>query len=589
MLNSVAGAKRASREDQVAAERVRGLYKSAPVGVLSALFGVGILCWVLIHTDPALTGRVLWWLGATTAIALGQLVLCLVYWRSRPGDARWRLWAVLFSVTCFVEGCRFAYGEIWLATPGSLIEQMWVLLVVCTAIASSVSSLGSYTPAFYALLVPATAPFAIWSATRGDTIHWVLSILDAVLAIALALLGLEQGRSLAEALRLKFENIELAQDLVFQKERAEAANAAKTTFLAAASHDLRQPLHAMGLFLDALQGRRLDGSARRLTDQIGESLRAKDALFNAQLDISSLDAGVTKRSDKVFPIQPLLDRIGREFALQAKAKNLVLTVQPCRLAVRTDPILLDRMVRNIVSNAVRYTQRGRILVGCRRGPRLAIGVWDTGPGIATENQTKVFEVFFLVSNPERDRRNGLGLGLAITKRLADLLDCPLELRSRPGKGSAFLVSAPIAVFEPEAATAGDANTALGVGAGLVLVVDDEISVREAMQASLEGWGYQVITAETAAEALERLGDRRPNLMFCDWRLRGHETGAGVVEAIRGAFGAAIPAVLITGDTTPALLQRINETGLVLLHKPVVAGKLRATTANLIRQASARAA
>ena len=248
------------------------------------------------------------------------------------------------------------------------------------------------------------------------------------------LLGLEQGRSLTEALRLKFENIELALDLSFQKERAEAANSAKTTFLAAASHDLRQPLHAMGLFLDALQGRRLDASSRRLTAQIGESLHAMDGLFNALLDISSLDAGVTKRRDSVFRVQPLLDRIGREFTLQAQAKNLRLTVQPCSLAVRTDPVLLEEMLRNIVSNAVRHTRQGRILVGCRRGARLAIGVWDTGPGIAAENQQKIFEEFFQLSNPERDRRNGLGLGLAITSRLAALLDCPLELRSTPGKG-----------------------------------------------------------------------------------------------------------------------------------------------------------
>jgi two-component system, sensor histidine kinase len=291
----------------------------------------------------------------------------------------------------------------------------------------------------------------------------------------------------------------------------------------------------------------------------------------------------------VFPIQPLLERIGREFALQAEAKNLELSVQPCSLAVRTDPILLEEMLRNIVSNAVRHTQRGRILVGCRRGPRLTIGVWDTGPGIAAEHQTKIFEEFFQVSNPERDRRNGLGLGLAITRRLAALLDCPLVFRTTPGRGSAFLLQAPIAVFEAEAPVVGEPNTALGTGAGLVLVVDDEVSVQDAMRASLESWGYDVETAEAASEALERLRGRRPDLIFCDWRLRGRDTGDGVVQAIRTAFGSDIPAVLITGDTTPALLQQINGTGLMLLHKPVVAGKLRATTANLIRQSATQAA
>jgi len=574
--------------DQVAAERVRGVYKSATVGVLSALFATGLLCWILIRTDPALTGRALGWLGATTAIAICQLALSWAYWRVKPADADWRLWARLFTTACFFEGCRFAYGGIWLATPGSLVEQLWVLLVACTSIASSVSSLGSYTPAFYALLAPATLPFAIWSGLQGDTTHWVLSLFDAVLMFALAVLGFEQGRSLAEALRLKFENIELARDLVFQKERAEAANSAKTTFLAAASHDLRQPLHAIGLFLDALQERRMDAPARHLTDQIGESLKAMDGLFNALLDISSLDAGVTTRSDRVFRVGPLLERIGREFALQAQEKSLRLTVMPCSLAIRADPILLEEMLRNLVSNAVRHTSEGRILVGCRRGPRLTIGVWDTGPGIAAENQQKIFEEFFQLSNPERDRRKGLGLGLAITRRLAELIDCPLELRSRPGKGSAFLISAPTAEFVAEPRAMGEPNTALGAGSGLVLVVDDEVSVQQAMRVSLESWGYQVVTAETGAEALERLGDRTPSLIFCDWRLRGGQSGDLVVEAIRQACGAAIPAVLITGDTSSALLQQLSGTGLMVLHKPVAAGKLRATTANLIRQTAPRA-
>jgi signal transduction histidine kinase/CheY-like chemotaxis protein len=580
---------RPSWGDQVAAERVRGVYKSATVGVLSALFATGILCWILIRTDPALSGRALGWLGATTAIAICQLALSWAYWRVKPADADWRLWARLFTTACFFEGCRFAYGAIWLATPGSLVEQLWVLLIICTSIASSVSSLGSYTPAFYALLAPATLPFAIWSALQGDMTHWVLSLFDGVLMFALAVLGFEQGRSLAEALRLKFENIELARDLVFQKDRAEAANLAKTTFLAAASHDLRQPLHAIGLFLDALQERRMDAPGRRLTVQIGESLRAMDGLFNTLLDISALDAGVTKRSDRVFRVGPLLERIGAEFALQAGEKDLGLTVMPCSLAIRADPILLEEMLRNIVSNAVRHTHEGRILVGCRRGPRLTIGVWDTGPGIAAENQQKIFEEFFQVSNPERDRRKGLGLGLAITKRLAELIDCPLELHSRPGKGSVFLISAPTAAFDVEPPALGEPNTALGAGAGLVLVVDDEISVREAMQASLESWGYQVVTAETDTEALDRLGGRPPSLIFCDWRLRDSQTGARVVETIREAYGVAIPAVLITGDTSPALLQQISGTGLMLLHKPVAAGKLRATTANLLRQTASRAA
>ena len=257
-----------SRADRVAAEQVRAVYRSVPVGVFGALFGVVVLAWVLIYSDRATAERVGIWLGITVVTAIWQFVLWFRYRRSKTQDSRWRIWAGVFCVASFLEGCRWGLGEIWLATPGSIDQQLWVLLVATSASASSVSSLGSYTPAFYALLGPATVPFAIWSAARGGTLHWAMALLDLVFATAVALLGLAQSRALARALELRFENLELAEDLRTQKEKAEVANAAKSTFLAAASHDLRQPLHALGMFAAPLGGRRLDADARRLTDQM---------------------------------------------------------------------------------------------------------------------------------------------------------------------------------------------------------------------------------------------------------------------------------------------------------------------------------
>ena len=570
------------KTDRVAAERVRGLYRNAPVGVISALFGVAVLSWVLIYTDRRSAGRVEIWLTFTVASAIWQMLLCLGYWRARPADSRWRFWASVFCVTSFIEGCRWGLGEIWLATPGSIDQQLWVLLVATSAAASSVSSLGSYTPAFYALLLPATVPFAAWAAFQGGTLHWVMSLLDIVFATAIALLGLEQGRSLAEALRLRFENLDLAEDLKFQKDRAEAANAAKTSFLAAASHDLRQPLHAVGMFVTALGGRRLDVGARRLTGQIAESVNAMNGLFDALLDVSQLEAGVIQPRSTVFPIRPLLERICREYALEAKAKGVDLTLHPCSLNVRTDAALLEQILRNVISNAVRYTQAGRIVVGCRRGARLGIGVWDTGPGIAAEHMASVFQEFFQVANPERDRSKGLGLGLAITKRVADLLDCPIVLRSEPGRGTAFTIWVPTGepgdAFEPEAAAGG--RTAIR---GIVAVVDDEIAIQQAMQALLGGWGYEVVAAGSGAELLERLGGRPPKVLVCDWRLREQETAMAVIHRVRSTFHDDIPALLITGDTAPERLRQAHDTGLLLLHKPVSGGKLRASIANLIRE------
>ena len=572
--------------DRVAGERIRVLYRNVPVGVVGALFGVAVLSWVLIYTDRRAMGRVELWFAFTLVVAIWQLVLCGLYWRASPADRQWGVWAGWFCAASFVEGCRWGLGEIWLATPGSVDQQLWVLLVACSASASSVSSLGSYTPAFYLLLAPATIPFAIWAAMQGGALHWAMAFLDIVFGAAVALLGLDQGRALGEALRLRFANLDMAEDLKFQKDRAEIASAAKTSFLAAASHDLRQPLHAIGMFVGALGGRRMDAAARRLTRQITESVDAMNGLFDALLDVSQLDAGVVQPQPTVFAIQPLLERICREHLPELKAKGVALTVHPCSLSVRADAILLEQIIRNVISNAVRYTERGRVVVGCRRGERLSIEVWDTGPGIRPEHQASVFQEFFQVGNPERDRSKGLGLGLAITKRVADLIDCPIQLRSSPGKGTCFTIKVPIAEAGHDPvplAPAPEVIEPAGFAAeGLIAVVDDEAAIQEAMRSLLGDWGFEVVAAGSGEALLHGLGGRAPRLLICDWRLRGEETATGVIDLVRATFGEEIPALLITGDTAPERLRQAHDTGLLLLHKPVPGGKLRASIGNLIR-------
>jgi len=579
----------AFQSDRVNAERIATLYRNVPVGVVGAMFGVGVLAWVLIYSDRSTAGRVGVWLALTLAVALWQLLLCAFYWRSPSRDSRWRLWAGWFCAASFVEGCRWGLGEIWLATPGSIEQQLWVLLVATSAASSSVSSLGSYTPAFYALLAPATVPFALWSVMRGDGLHLAMALLDVVFATAVALLGLEQGRSLARALQLRFENLDLAEDLKFQKERAEIANAAKTSFLAAASHDLRQPVHAVGMFVAALAGRGMDGGSRRLIDQINQSVSAMNGLFDALLDVSQLDAGVVRPRTRVFPIQPLLERICRELAPDAEAKGVILRLAPCSRHVATDPVLLEQIVRNLVSNAVRYTDKGRILVGCRRGSRLTIGVWDTGPGIPAELQETVFQEFFQVGNPERDRARGLGLGLAISRRIAGLIDCPIALRSTLGKGTSVTLSAPLADASSDPERAAQIEFAPAPSHGLVGVVDDEGAIQRGMHSLLAGWGYEVVAAGSADELLERLSGRTPQLLICDWRLRGQETGLTAIRQVRAAAAENIPALLITGETAPEPLRQAHETGLLLLHKPVAGGRLRAAIANAMRARSSTTA
>jgi CheY-like chemotaxis protein len=256
--------------------------------------------------------------------------------------------------------------------------------------------------------------------------------------------------------------------------------------------------------------------------------------------------------------------------------------------VFSDPVLIERIVRNLISNAVRHTLSGRIVVGCRRrGDRIRVEVWDTGPGIPLQERERIFEEYFQLKNPERDRTMGLGLGLAIVRRLAILLHCPVRLRSQFGRGSCFSVEIPRATAITRSETRSAVDAPAEATPGLIVVVDDEVAIREAMRDLLTSWGYAVLTAGSGAEMIAQIARSpvRPELIICDYRLRGPENGIDVVRQLRSESGGLIPAMLVTGDTASGRLVEAQASGLLLLHKPVPKGKLRAAIANLIARSS----
>jgi CheY-like chemotaxis protein len=250
--------------------------------------------------------------------------------------------------------------------------------------------------------------------------------------------------------------------------------------------------------------------------------------------------------------------------------------------VQTDPVLLERVVRNLVSNAVRYTDKGRVVVGCRRGVRLSIEVWDSGRGIPADQQDLIFQEFYQIGNPERDRARGLGLGLAIVRRLTRILHIPMRMHSRVDRGSVFKLSVEVAAsappaIEPPAETSQAAQPPL-----FILVVDDEVAIQEAMHTLLTGWGHKVITAGSCAEMLGHAAGftSTPNLIISDYRLRGDEEGIATIERLRSEFNSDIPAILITGDTAPDRIRQATASDCFLLHKPVSNSRLRAAIVNL---------
>ncbi len=337
-----------------------------------------------------------------------------------------------------------------------------------------------------------------------------------------------------------------------QKKAAEEANIAKSRFLAVASHDLRQPLHALALFVQALQDSSLPAHERQLVGNVRRSVDAMEELFDALLDISRLDAGAVHARVATIPLADVFERLAFEYAAVAKQKGLSLRVMKTTAYVRSDPTLLTRIVRNLVANAIRYTERGGVVLGCRRrGNRVSVEVWDTGPGIPLDKRAEVFQEFTQLDNPDRDRRKGLGLGLAIVERLAKLLEHAVELRSEVGRGSVFAISVARGQHDDRAILEPVAEIAAGfdLKGVLALVVDGELSGREAMQALLSTWNCEVVAAASGAEMMALLRDLRstPDLIIASCRLRGAENGADVIEMLRNEFNAEVPALLVSGE------------------------------------------
>jgi len=386
------------------------------------------------------------------------------------------------------------------------------------------------------------------------------------------MLNRDLERRVAEAnveLHRRLEQVEAA------RATAEQANIAKSRFFAAASHDLRQPLHSLGLFASALRDFVTQDAGRALVTRIADSIDALDRLFDELLDISRLDAGTVEVRLRNVSLQPIFDRLDALFVGDAAARELRLRFVPTPLAVHTDPMLLERVLANLVSNAVRYTREGGVLVGARRrGGRVELRVCDTGVGIPVDQYELIFDEFYQIGNPGRDRRRGLGLGLAIVRRLTTLLGIKLELRSIEGRGTCFtlpLASGPSDDTRP----ADGPEHRLAFVDGRALIVDDDADIRDATVQLLSSWGMQAHAVGNLAEALESLdAGFEPDVILADLRLGEAVDGIGVIARLRERLACPVAALLISGDTGARELARVKESGLLLLTKPVAPAKLR---------------
>ena len=391
-----------------------------------------------------------------------------------------------------------------------------------------------------------------------------------------------QFNQMAERLEESYQNLERKVDE--RTRQLKIATEAKSRFLATASHDLRQPLHALGLFVAQLRSRLSVQDRKKVLDRIETALSGMNELFTALLDVTRLDAGALQPTVREFPVDDILERIEATFLESAREKHLSLHVIRSSAWVRSDPLLVERIIANLVSNAIRYTRKGKILIGARRQGRwqLRLEVWDTGPGIPEDQREAIFGEFYRFKG-EGHQPGGFGLGLAIVDRLSQLLGHLVTVESSVGKGSCFALTLPtVPAGRRGSRVASVVSKRIASGRNLIVVIDDDPMVLESMSGLIRSWGCDVVTGDTSAAVLARLKpNARPDAIISDYHLSSEKTGVDAIDELRGAFGSEIPAFLMSGDVNPEPSLRAQAKGYPLLHKPVEPMTLRATVNQVV--------
>ncbi len=474
----------------------------------------------------------------------------------------------------------------WLGTPG---PAQALLGLLSTALAfAGVVCLGALRPAALGLaLLPLSAGLA-GTMFFADVPHRALYGSGALAAAAtlVAVVRLRH-RAWRQNTRALIEQGVQLRKLESERDAAWAADQDKSRFLAIASHDLRQPVHALGLFAATLQKRLQDTPDEPLARNMMRAIDGLERSFNAMLDISRLDAGVMTPKLQTFPLRDMFRRLHMHYAGQAELSGLGLRFSPGGKSVTSDPQLLERIVGNLIQNAIKYTEHGGIVVVARStATHVNIEIWDTGSGIAPELLPRIFEEFYQVGRGERDRTHGLGMGLAIVKRLASLLNHSLMVSSRVGRGTLFRVGVPIGALPGIQEDMAPADTVPMVltTPQMVLIIDDEEPIREGLRLLLEEWGFQVATAADAAQAEHTATalEGHVDLILSDLHLGDGPDGLEAIGNVRRLCGHDVAAVLITGDTSHDEIARITASGLPVLFKPVQPKRLYEALRNTLK-------
>jgi signal transduction histidine kinase len=579
-------------------DQVDNLHAFARPGLVGNTVGAAVIISLYAHTVPRLT-MIVWALLFGAALVL-RAVLAVTYLRRwRGSSALLTSWRNRYLAGVMTTGGLWGIS-VWLFYPfGANLERTALLLTVYSFCISAVPALATQFFGFIAFVGLTFVPMILRVALMPEHESWTLAVILLLIFGITVVLGRSYQAAFARVLALKQRGLQLLAQLQIEKmaadqarREAETANRAKTQFFAAASHDLRQPLHALGLFAEALRHRiGADAEVAHLVNSINSSVDALEGLFSELLDITKIDTGGVEARPENFSCEAMFARLKLHFEPTAFEKGLSLHFYGSKHFGYADPLLLDRVVRNLLSNAIRYTIDGGVVVAARqRGDKLRFEVWDTGLGIRTHEQDRIFEEFYQVSNdtPPLDptQRKGLGLGLAIVRRLARVLDAPLRLRSIPGRGTMFSIEIPLGQRPKPSEPVVPMRSALGLTLDhrLIVIVEDDPAVLGGLDVLLKSWGADVAAFDSYAACADWAAAAgadspvKPDLLIVDFRLESGHTGLEVIQKMRQSFGASLPAVIVTGSLMSNQEAEAHAHDFHLLLKPVVPTKLRAMIA-----------
>ena len=580
--------------DLVQAQMIETQYYQARNAILSEnvtlLF---IVCSALLHNSWRIVA--LWALCEIASQGYRTVFMLRPYVRGLPEQNFVRYWALHHAF--YQTGIGLIWGAAMFAfahanDPQSVIVTVIGLVVI---VSGAVPGLAYNQLALRGFLITSFGLMGVRLIQFGQTDYTIIAAMLALYGGVLWLMGSLQSRHAEEGIRIRFENMDLFQELSAQtaqareaREIAEAANLGKSQFLAAASHDLRQPLYALSLFSESLQSLTLSDKARGIVTQMQSNLNALERLFSGLLDISRLDAGVVKPKFEPIASDVLFDRIDHYLRPQAIQLGRDLRYRSDGSVLFSDPALIEQILVNLATNALRNTEKGGVLIASRRrGDSIRLEVWDTGSGIAEADIGRIFDEFVQVGNPERNRRKGMGLGLAIVRRAAKLLGTTISVRSVPGRGSLFHLTQPIAQSDqtPENTTFAELQDPIS---GLaLLIVEDDPDVRTALVTLTSQWGVFADIVGTADEALVRLAEHyNYSVILSDYRLPGSMNGLQLLRHCQ-AQHAGIALSLITGDLDPVILAEAQAANIPIAHKPLPPARLRALLIHLANKAAGR--